>query len=100
MSNRGQGQTLGNTKHNRQQQHNSLKGKSNTDEPPLKNKRTHSDVSEESNSSMIGLSIIQTQLDEMNESLSEVKKNLEQVLKKEDIEALIKSTVCNIMDKL
>jgi hypothetical protein len=49
---------------------------------------------------VLDLSIIQTQLDEMNENLSQVKQNLDHVLKKDDIEALIKTTVCNIMDEL
>lgn len=67
-------------------------GQKKSGQPPAK--RTHSEVSTEE------LSYIHTQLDSMNENLSEVRGELKTLMKKEDIENLITSTVTTIMEKM
>lgn len=64
-------------------------------QPPAK--RTHSEVS---NCSTEELSCIQLQLEQMSESLTEVRGDLKTLMKKEDIENLITTTVTNIMENL
>lgn len=60
-------------------------------------KRTHSEVS---NCSTEELGYIHLQLENMSESLTEVRGDLKTLMKKEDIENLITTTVTNIMETL
>lgn len=73
------------------------KQKTSSGQPPLKkDKRTLSDVSNESVNTL-EISTIQTQLDDIAGDLGELKIGLDNVMKKDEIESLITSTITNVM---
>lgn len=72
--------------------------KSNQSKPGQKAaKRTHSDVSENSSDE---LGLIHNHLDQLSDSIKELRGDLKQILKKDEIENLITTTISNIIDKM
>lgn len=70
-------------------------GQKKSGQPP--SKRAYSEVS---NSSTEEIGFIHQQLDSMSENLTELREDLKTLLKKDDIEKLITSTITNIMEKM
>lgn len=71
--------------------------KSSSGQPPLKkDKPTLSDVSNETVSTL-DMSEIQTQLDDIAGDLGEMKIDLDNVMKNDEIESIITSTITNVM---
>lgn len=90
---------------NKNQQQIVNKYKMNSNPPPAKkDKRTHSEVSNESqnesnsSSSIFDVSGLQTQLDNISSDIGELKGVLNSILKKEEIENLIQTTLSKIME--
>ena len=64
------------------------------------NKKQRADSSNSTNTSMDELYNINTQLEAMTEGLSELREDIKSMLKREEIEDLIKKTVSSIMSKI
>ncbi|KAH3710035.1 hypothetical protein DPMN_069501 [Dreissena polymorpha] len=64
------------------------------------NKKQRADSSNSTNISMDELYNINTQLEAMTEGLSELREDIKSMLKREEIEDLIKKTVSSIMSKI
>ncbi|KAH3791169.1 hypothetical protein DPMN_144649 [Dreissena polymorpha] len=80
------------------QAHLNFKGQKPQTKPATKKQRADSNNS--SNTSMEELTNIHTQLEAMTNGISELREGLKSMLKREEIEKLIKNTVSTIMKKI
>ena len=68
--------------------------------PAKKDKRTLSDVSNASSDCMVDFSHVQSQLDTISSDLADLKNGFNSMLKKDEIQALITSTITNVMEEM